>query len=148
MQLFLRGLLPTDEDLLFRWRNDPETRANSSNTAEISPKEHADWFSQIFAEHRQNVLIATKDGVDVGTVRPDWSEDRQGCDLSFTVAPERGGKGLGSAIVKHALKNMTNARVCAEVKVNNVASRRIFEKLDFKVIDTQGDVLMYAKDFY
>jgi len=37
--------------------------------------------------------------------------------------------------------------VSAEVKMSNIASRRIFRKLGFEVIDSQGELLMYAKDF-
>jgi len=42
---------------------------------------------------------------------------------------------------------MQDVRVCKEVKISNVASRRIFERLGFQVIDSQGELLLYAKDF-
>jgi len=86
------------------------------------------------------------DGVPVGVVRLDWSEEGDGCDLSFTVAPEHRGKGYGFAIVEHAVQGMQNVRVCAETKMSNMASRRIFERLGFHVIDSQGERLLYAKD--
>jgi RimJ/RimL family protein N-acetyltransferase len=147
MNLFLRNVIERDSENLLRWRNDPETRRNSTNTAEVSLQEHARWFATMLANYPQQVLIADLDGVSVGVVRLDWSEDRESCDLSFTVAPEHRGKGCGFAIVEHAIRDIKNARVCAEVKVSDVASRRIFEKLEFHVIDSQGELLMFAKDF-
>jgi ribosomal protein S18 acetylase RimI-like enzyme len=62
------------------------------------------------------------------------------------VAPEYRGRGYGFAIVEHAVQGMQNVRVCAEVKMSNVASRRIFERLGFRIIDSQGELLLYAKD--
>jgi ribosomal protein S18 acetylase RimI-like enzyme len=47
----------------------------------------------------------------------------------------------------NTLQDVRNARVSAEVKMSNIASRRIFRKLGFEVIDSQGELLMYAKDF-
>jgi RimJ/RimL family protein N-acetyltransferase len=147
MNVVLRGLLSTDSESLLRWRNDSETRRNSINTAEVPREEHVRWFAKMLAAHPQRVLIADIDGASAGVVRLDWNDEHDSCYLSFTVAPEHRGKGCGFAIVEQAIRDMQNTRVCAQVKMSNVASRRIFEKLGFRVIDTQGELLMYAKDF-
>jgi RimJ/RimL family protein N-acetyltransferase len=146
MNLFLRDVLKEDSEMLLRWRNDPETLRNSVNAAEVSPDEHARWFAEMLAVWPQRVLIAEIDGVSVAVVHLDWSEQGDSCDLSFAVAPEYRGKGYGFAIVEHAVQRMQNVRVCAETKMSNMASRRIFERLGFRVIDSQGELLLYAKD--
>ena len=132
MNVFLRDVLSKDSETLLRWRNDPETRRNSINTTEISPEEHAEWFAKMLGGQSRRNLIADVDGISIGVVRLDWSEHRESCDLSFMVAPEHRGKGYGFAIVEHAVRGMQDVRVCAEVKMSNVASRRIFEKPDFR----------------
>lgn len=146
MNMFLRAMLSSDSETVLRWRNDPETRRNSINTAEVSPDEHARWFAKVLADQPRRNFMADIDGISIGVVRLDWSEDSESCDLSFVVAPEYRGRGYGFAIVEHAVQGMQNVRVCAEVKMSNVASRRIFERLGFRIIDSQGELLLYAKD--
>lgn len=146
MEVTFRGVRERDFESLLRWRNDPETRKNSLTDREITREEHTLWFARAIGPGVQRNRIADIDGMSVGVVRFDWTENRDGCDLSFTVAPEHRGKGYGFAMVEHALKNM-HGRVCAEVKMSNQASRRILEKLNFHTIDSQGEILMYARDF-
>jgi RimJ/RimL family protein N-acetyltransferase len=146
-QPFLRGLLDRDAAMLLRWRNDPETRRNSIRTEEVSQEEHAKWVQDRILIHTGSVLIADIDNVSVGVVRMDWNDSDDACDLSFTVAPEHRGKGYGFAMVARALEQIRgDVRVTALVKLSNEASRRIFEKLGFQVIDSEGELLMYAKD--
>jgi len=140
-------LVEEDSETLLRWRNDPVTRRNSINTAEISPEEHARWFRETLSSIPQRAAIADIGGVAVGVVRFGWNDEHDGCDLSFTVAPEHRGKGCGFAIVEHAMRGLRNVRVTAEVKMDNRPSRCIFDKLGFQIIDSQGELLLYAKDF-
>jgi RimJ/RimL family protein N-acetyltransferase len=138
MNVLLRCVHSGDSDTLLRWRNNPETLRNSIDAPEVSPQEHARWFAKTLAAFPQRVVIAEIDGVPVGIVHLDWSEQGDGCDLSFTVAPEHRGRGYGFAIVERAVQGMQNVRVCGETKMSNVASRRIFERLGFQVIDSQN----------
>jgi UDP-2,4-diacetamido-2,4,6-trideoxy-beta-L-altropyranose hydrolase len=147
MNMLLRDVLPADSETLLRWRNDPETRHNSINTAEVSPDEHARWFRKMLACQPPRVRIAEIAGVSIGVVRLDWTDNNDSCEVSFTVAPEHRGKGCGFAIVQHAVEGIRNARVCAKVKSSNAASRRIFERLGYQMIDSQGELVIYAKDF-
>jgi hypothetical protein len=50
MNVFLRDMLSSDSETVLRWRNDPETRRNSINTAEVTPDEHARWFAKVLAD--------------------------------------------------------------------------------------------------
>jgi RimJ/RimL family protein N-acetyltransferase len=139
---FLRRMLDRDAEMLLRWRNDPETRRNSIHTEEVSPDGHAQWMlERILSSHPGSDLIAEIDNVSVGVVRMDWNEEGDGFDLSFTVAPEHRGKGYGFAMVDRALKEFRSFRENHERRV-----RRIFEKLGFELIDSEGELLMYAKD--
>lgn len=146
MDICLRGVLPKDSNSLLCWRNDPETRHNSINTHEISRERHDRWFEELLKHHPERVAIAEMNGSPVGVIRLDWSEQNDSCDLSFTVAPEHRGKGVGFRMVQLSIQDLRNARILAEVKLSNVASRRIFERLGFTIIDNQGDLLLYAKD--
>lgn len=144
--VFLRGLLEKDSELLLKWRNDPDTRKNSINTAEVSPEDHARWFRNMMINRPQELLIATIEGEAVGSLRFDWDEKHDSCEISFTVAPEHRGKGIGFAMVENFIHDMENVRLVAKVKASNPASKRIFEKLGFHTIGNDKELLLYAKD--
>lgn len=146
MNIFLRGVISQDAEMLLRWRNDFETRRNSINTAAVSPEEHARWMHRVLVGDVHKVSVALDDDIPVGVIRLESDFKEKACDLSFTVAPEHRGRGYGSAIVAQALRGMGDVRVTAEVKIFNEASRRIFDKLGFRVIDSQGELLLFAKD--
>jgi UDP-2,4-diacetamido-2,4,6-trideoxy-beta-L-altropyranose hydrolase len=146
MNLALRGILPQDASILLAWRNDPETRRNSINTGEISWKEHVRWFEEVMHHHHEQISIAELDSIPVGVIRFSWNEHNNSCDVSFTVASEYRGRGVGLRMVQQAIEGLRSTRILARVKSSNFASRRIFERLGFIVIDTQGELLFYARD--
>jgi RimJ/RimL family protein N-acetyltransferase len=63
--------------------------------------------------------------------------------MSWTVAPEHRGKGVGAAIVRLAVSRMTEERVFAEIKASNFASRRIAEKSGFRLRGDRDGMLVY-----
>jgi RimJ/RimL family protein N-acetyltransferase len=147
MQMYLRDAKESDVDVLLIWRNDPVTRQNSLNQSVVRRQDHKKWFYERMMSPNCDLLIAEVDSTPVGVARLDWDSSIANCDLSFTVAPEHRGKGFGLEMLRLALKRLHNVRVCAEVRTSNVASLRIFSTLEFEVIDSQGEILMYAKDF-
>jgi Acetyltransferase (GNAT) domain len=64
-------------------------------------------------------------------------------EMSWTVAPEHRGKGVGAAIVQLAVSRMTGERVFAEIKAANFASRRIAEKSGFRLREDRDGMLVY-----
>jgi len=146
MSLCFRGIVPEDSDMLLRWRNDPETRHNSIHTAEVFPEEHARWFHRMMTVDPSRIAVAELDGLPVGVIRLDWNDERDSSEVSFTVAPEHRRKGLGFRIVQLKTEGLSNVRVLARVKVTNLGSRRIFDRLGFRVVDRIGDLVLYAKD--
>ena len=146
-QVFLRDATYLDADMLLAWRNDPVTRSNSISEAMISSEKHLQWLNAVVDSPDSRLMIGYANNTAVGVVRLDWQSERDAADISFTVAPEYRGQGYGFALVQSALRDVRNARVAAEVKMANKASIRIFEQLGFEMIDGQGELLMYAKDF-
>src|ERR1700722_2452284 len=63
--------------------------------------------------------------------------------MSWTVAPEHRGRGVGAAIVQLAVTRMTGERVFAEIKAANLASRRIAEKSGFRLRGDRDGMLVY-----
>ncbi len=137
MNLNLRPATSADAERLLAWRNDPLTRQSSINGDPISLESHLAWLAKILREDEslpmRQLFIAEESGTPVGTVRLDWASDRKSLELSWTVAPEARGRGLGQVMVQAAteLTVVHGKQLLAKVKPDNVASIKIVEKLGF-----------------
>lgn len=113
-----RAATPADSEQLFAWRNDPETRRASINTALVDETEHAAWFSTVLRGDRE-VWLAEHDGQPVGRV--DCRHVGEQIQLGWTIAPEHRGRGLGKMMVK-AFVDHHPGHYQAEIKTGNPAS--------------------------
>jgi RimJ/RimL family protein N-acetyltransferase len=137
----LRDAVFSDAGDLFRWRNDRETRVWSRDTSDICWDEHLTWLKSTLRNPNQRLLIAEDERGAVGTIRLDLLDGVW--QMSWTVAPEHRGKGVGAAIVQLAVTRMTGERVFAEIKAANLASRRIAEKSGFRLRGERDGTLVY-----
>ena len=123
-----------DAELLWRWRNDPATRAVSRQREEIPLAAHRTWLSATL-DRADRVLLVVQDGATpVGTVR--WDETGPGeWEVSITVAPERRGRGLAAQVLaagEAALRaGAPGAVLLAGVHEQNPASLRLFSRAGY-----------------
>ena len=125
----LRPATMDDAQILFDWRNDYETRANSLNTVPVPWEDHCRWLKASLENPRRDLIIAEVEGVPVGTVRIDRGV---GTEMSWTVSPARRVKGIGKAMVAKACPP---GEVIAQIKAANLASQRIAEHAGFQKIE-------------
>ncbi|MBB5869844.1 RimJ/RimL family protein N-acetyltransferase [Allocatelliglobosispora scoriae] len=64
----LRAADDTDRDLVLGWRNHPQVRGVSLTTHEITPTEHAAWWSAVAADSLRQLLIFEWEGAPAGVV--------------------------------------------------------------------------------
>ncbi len=137
-----------NDDFLLSWRNDSETRVQSHETAEVSPAEHRQWLVKSLADPRRRIWIAEIGTQPVATIRVDWDDEAHSkYEISYTVAPEHRGKGIGSQLVHETidLPELKHATVVAKVKRSNIASQRVFEKAGLKLTAEDGEILTYCR---
>jgi len=120
----LRPATAADAELLLEWRNDPDTRKSSIETEKVKKAEHVSWLSSVLDSRDRQLLIAEEKGVPVGTVRADLSDGVY--QLSWTVAPDARGRGLGKQMVAMVARRIT-APIRAQVKSDNISSVLIAE---------------------
>jgi RimJ/RimL family protein N-acetyltransferase len=137
----LRPAVFSDAARLLRWRNDSETRRWSRHDAETSEADHAEWLSQSLGNASRRLWIAEADNSAVGTVRADSTA--VGYEISWTVAPECRGQGIGKEMVRLACQMLTG-RVYAYVKVGNEASSRIAMAAGLKFESSCQDFMCFA----
>lgn len=142
--MILREATMQDAELLFSWRNDHLTRMQSIQQDEVPWHGHLAWLEKSLQSESRKIYIAESEGIPVGTVRFDFGET---CvEMSWTLAPEQRGRGLGSLLLKTGVQLIHGSQVIARIKSSNVASIRIAEKVGFVRIRQEGDVLLFSKN--
>jgi RimJ/RimL family protein N-acetyltransferase len=131
----LRPAEAGDARLLWRWANDPLTRAQSYRTGRISWPTHRAWFERKLEATRRSRIYVAEDRGPAGTVR--FEVARSGvAHVGVSVAPERRGEGLGRRLVREgcrrAARELGLRRVLAYIKEGNGASIRSFERAGFR----------------
>lgn len=138
----LRQAAAADEDLLLRWANDPQVRANSFSPEPIAPEEHSRWFRASLANPHRIMLIACDAlGCPLGQIRFDRkpvsdSEMDEGVVISFSLDRAARGHGLGPQLLRHGLKAIQQCwgeavELVAEVLSSNQASHSCFMRAGF-----------------
>lgn len=134
MKITLRNANAEDAKLLFAWANEETVRTNSFSPEPIRYDNHVYWLENKLQAVNCRIYIAEEEGVPVGQVRVDMNGNRAGIDYSITK--EYRGKGYGSAMLAE-LERILRAEcpfidtLAAQVKHDNRASKRVFEKLDY-----------------
>ena len=137
-----------DSERLFAWRNDPETRRASHNTDVVPPERHAEWLEKTLRRNDQILLIAMLHDEPIGTVRFDRRPDSY-FEVSINLAPEVRAKKLGAACLGAACDFVLakkSAGFHAEIRSENAASIRIFERCGFYETGRKGGFLVFRRD--
>ena len=134
----------SDARLILQWRNDPETLRMSYHRAPKSWESfYPEFCDDYFCFPDLPPLFASLDGERVAFLRLRPVQHPQGyqrrcCEVSINVAPSQRGKGVGTQVLK-ALQPWVLQQgyedLYAEIKVENAASQKAFEKADFKRLD-------------
>lgn len=143
----------SDQDIydLWVWRNDEATRQNSRETALLDLATHQQWCARSLVNRARTILIAEAGDDKLGMIRFDRLNDTPCFLVSLIVAAERRGSGIGRKILTAGcatlLAQSGKARIEAEIRNANVASRRIFEACGFDqdTNRTDGDFLTYVR---
>lgn len=121
-----------DARLLFEWRNDPQTRENSRSSEELQWETHVSWLTNVLsdtASTRHLYIVENEEGTPIGTVRYDESEDGY-AEISYTVAPEWRGQGIGAAMtVQFAKEFLADKKIKAVIKKGHIASEAVAHAL-------------------
>jgi RimJ/RimL family protein N-acetyltransferase len=140
--LTLRPATLADWRILLEWRNDPQTRRWSRQTAVIDEAHHRAWLAGVLADRQRRLLIAESAGQPVGTVRLDSVD--HATEVSWTVAPELRGQGVGRRLVVQALQGVSGY-VCARMHKDNVASVKIAQATGMQFETSEQDWLKYSR---
>ena len=162
--IVLRKATMEDAELLFRWKNDPDTIANSITKRGVTMEEHVNWLQKVIDNPDRQLFILDIDGVSVGQLRLDMEimeqvENKEihnysnipniTAEISYGLALEHRGKGLGRVLLEQAesLAGVLNLKeLTAEVLPHNIASQKLFRSLGFAE-EQKDDLYVYRKTY-
>ncbi len=145
----LRRILPADIGAVFRGLSDPAVIAHygvSYETLEATQRQ-MDWFEDIFAAGTGAwwaISDPTPGAPLIGAcgLNDIHAEHRRG-ELGYWLLPEHWGRGIATecvgAMLEHAYGAMGLHRVAAEVDVENHTSRRLLDRLGFRLEGIRRD---------
>lgn len=138
----------SDWEAIWRWRCDPATRAMSRRTQELPPEVVRAEIEAAVADEDKQLVIGEHDGSPFGVVKFDRREDDR-WEVSINLAPEARGKGLARRTLELAIGLVFPESVptlTAEIRPENVVSRRLFETLGFRLEGEVDDRLIYGRE--
>lgn len=139
--MIVRRATQADAADVWRWRQDPLTRAMSRSQGEVALEDHLRWFSAALADPRRTMLIGEADDQKVGLVRFDLEDV---AEVSINVNPDLRGRGYGQALLLAAMSGV-DGDVWAEIREENLASQRIFEQAGFVFQDVRDGLRRYVR---
>lgn len=133
---------------IWEWRNDPETRRTSFDTAPIPFETHEAWFRASLRRADRKLYVILAEGRECGSARLDSAGGE--AEVSIYLAPEYRGRGVGPAALERlaetAFGELELERLVARVKADNAASLAAFERAGFtRVADAAAVTLARAR---
>ena len=139
--LILRNATEADAIDVWIWRNDPLTRAMSRNQDGVPRADHIAWFAAALADPGRTLLIGEVDGEKVGVVRFDHGAETE---VSINVNPAQRSRGYGYALLVAGIQRV-GGEVWAEIRDENLGSRRLFERAGFELWSAGEGVRRYVR---
>lgn len=137
-EIRLRRAREEDREPIFRWRNDPRTRAQFFDPRELTFAEHSSWFTKVLANGAHALLVGeTADGEAIGVLRFDPSPAGDEAVVSVYLLPDLHGKGFGAVLLRAGTSwvsgNLPAVKLLrAEVLPTNPASRQAFRDAGYE----------------
>ena len=129
----LRAAVEMDCRDAWRWRNDPETRRASFDSAPIPFDTHERWFAESLARADRKLYIVMAADRPVGVARLDL--DGGTATVSLHIAPEWRGRKIGPAALRAladvAFGRLGLDRLEASIKRDNARSLAAFGQAGF-----------------
>lgn len=145
---YLRKATEADAEILFWWRNEPETRANSFHMEPLPYEEHVSWLKAALNNPTQEIYIFCDGDMPIGQVRLSTEGDVATIRYSIDIAYRA--QGYGQAMLR-CVENLCAERrtppsLRSYVKQNNIASQVIFESLGYTRENAADfDCFLYVK---
>ena len=135
---FIEKATISHSKLIWKWRNDEETRSMSLNSEFINWLDHKSWFANILNDINTYIYLGKFKKKIIGVIRFNKIENASDIyEVNINIAPDMRGKGYGKILLNNGIKefsyeNKTAKYLKAKIKNNNNKSKKIFFNSGFK----------------
>ena len=132
-EIKVRKAVASDCFEYFNWASDPTVRSQSLNTAGLVWESHKKWFEQKLTSQKAELFVLSVGELPIGQVRFDINDES--ADISYSLDSLVRGRGWAALCVEksiNAFRSRSAVPLRALVKSDNLASRAVFKRLNFK----------------
>ena len=131
---------------IWLWRNDPLTRAMFREYDYVEWNSHKKWYSKMLKDRGHLLLYGLLGENGIGMVRFDRL-NKDIAEVSINLSPDYRKKGLSSALLlkgcKVAFEKLGVMKLFAEIKKDNFASQKAFEKIGFLKVEEEKSIYFH-----
>lgn len=151
----LRKVKAEDMKEVFDLSNQDYVRRYSINKDKIEWPEHVKWFNSVLKDKNTVFYVVTdKNESFLGQIR--YKITQNSATVSISLSEKLKGKGLSKEILNKSIKKIFEEEqsvkdIIAFVSEDNIASKKIFEGLNFKRLkdkDSMMKLILKKEDFY
>ncbi len=145
----LRKATKEDEEITYLWVNDPAIRKYAFNREQIEYDDHSKWFLEKLNSTNCEFYIFELGEKSIGSIRIDIVASVG--NVNYLLDSTMHGRGYGSELIRLGEKKIMNRKdlvkeLRAIVLVENVASKRIFEKQGYTLLNVSTRQVEFKKD--
>ncbi|MDD4990292.1 MAG: GNAT family N-acetyltransferase [Candidatus Pacebacteria bacterium] len=142
MEVKLKKADKNDKQFLFGLRNKPYVYENSGTPRPVKWQEHTDWLEKVLSgEANKELFIIEFKEEPAGQIRFDFNNSK--AIVNISLLKEFQNKGIAFSALQAGIEKMKEEKqiktFIAEVYQDNIASQKLFEKLEFQ-FQSQKDV--------
>lgn len=152
----LRALEPTDLELLYFWENDPEVWEISHTLAPFSKFVLTQYLEtqhlDIYESKQLRLVVVDQNRIPVGLIDLfDFEPKHSRAGIGVLIDKNARGKGYAKealqVLISYCFKHLDLNQVYANIGENNVASKKLFLSMGFKLIGTKKDWVKTVNGF-
>lgn len=128
----------------FEWVNDVQVRKSAFNSNSVLWKDHLDWFSTKLNSDNCDLYILKFKHNLIGQVRLEKQDNIWLID--FSIDSNYRGLNMAYRMFILLLLKFPKRKLTAQVKSSNIASIRVFEKLNFTKSISQNEVITFYRN--
>ena len=141
---YLREAKLKDIFFLYFLKNDSVNRKSAFNQKYVTLINHVKWFKSKLDQKNFLIFIFKNKENYVGQVTFKFLNVNT-CKIDYAISNEFRGNGFSKIMLQKAFRHIKKKNVIAEVKKNNIASKKIFNFFDFYLVNKNKKRLLFKK---